>query len=111
MTREFVIMPEFERRWKQMGLGDIELRQLQETLLLNPKMGDAIQGTGGLRKLRIAFRGKGKSGSGRIAYVDFTTYDTIYLITAYSKNEKENLSPKERAEIAKVIQILEKGFE
>ena len=71
-------------------------KELQETLLSNPKAGDVVKGTGGLRKFRIAFHGRGKSGSGRVAYVDFTTYDCIYLITAYPKNEKDNLSPKER---------------
>ena len=110
MTREFVILPEFEKQWKRMGLGDMELRQLQEMLLVNPKAGDPIQGTGGLRKLRIAFHGRGKSGSGRVAYIDFTAFETIFLITAYPKNEKENLSGKERMEIAKIITILEQGF-
>ena len=111
MTREFVIMPEFERKWRQLGLADAELRQLQELLLLNPKAGDVIQGTGGLRKLRIAFSGSGKSGGGRVAYIDFMAYDTIYLITVYAKSEKDNLSQGERNEIAKVIQILERGLD
>jgi len=54
-------MPKFERQWQKMGLGDNELRQLQETLLENPKAGDVIQGTKGLRKIRIAFEGQEKS--------------------------------------------------
>lgn len=110
MTREFVIMPEFERQWRQMGLNDLDLKQLQEILLWNPKVGKVVQETGGLRKLRIAFPGRGKSGSGRIVYVDFTVHETIYLITAYPKNEKDNLTPKERGEIKKMIQVLEDGL-
>ena len=110
MTREFVMMPEFDRQWKNMGLGDDELRQLQETLLENPKAGDVIRGTKGLRKIRIAFEGQGKSGSGRGAYVDFTIYETVFLITAYPKNEKDNLSKAERNAIAKMITILKKGI-
>jgi len=110
MTREFVIMPEFERQWHKMDLGDNELRQLQETLLKNPKVGKVIQGTKGLRKIRIAFEGQGKSGSGRVAYVDFAFYETIYLITAYPKKEKDNLSKAERNEIAKIIVRLEQGL-
>ena len=39
MTREFVMLPEFDRQWQKLGLGDDELRQLQETLLQNPKAG------------------------------------------------------------------------
>ena len=110
MTREFVMLPEFDRQWKNMDLGDDELRQLQETLLQNPKAGDVIQGTKGLRKIRIAFEGQGKSGSGRVVYVDFTVHETIYLITAYSKNEMDNLSKAERNKIAKMIVRLEQGL-
>jgi hypothetical protein len=111
MTREFVMMPEFDRRWKQIGLEDGELRQLQNTLLENPKIGVVVKGTGGLRKIRIAFEGKGKRGSGRVAYVEFTVQETIYLITAYPKNEKDNLSKKERNAIAKLITTLGKGIQ
>jgi len=111
MTREFVMMPEFDRQWQNMGLDDDELRQLQETLLKNPKAGKVIQGTNGLRKIRIAFEGQGKSGSGRVVYVDFTMYEVIYLITAYPKRVKDDLSKAERNEIAKRIIRLDHSLE
>ena len=110
MTREFVIMPEFDRQWKKLGLTDDELQQLQEILLENPKAGKLISGTNGLRKLRIAFDGMGKSGSGRVVYVDFAANESIYLITAYPKNVKGNLTKAERNAIAKLIVQLEQGF-
>jgi len=111
INREFVMMPEFDRQWKHLGLGDEELRQLQEELLENPKAGAVLRGTGGLRKYRIAFPGRGKNGGGRATYVDFTVHEAIYLITAYPKSEKDNLTAKERNEIAKVIIVLEKGLQ
>lgn len=111
INREFVMMPEFDRQWGRLGLGDEDLRQLQQELLENPKAGAVLRGTGGLRKYRIAFSGRGKSGGGRVAYVDFTVHETIYLITAYPKSEKDNLTDKERNEIAKVIAVLEKGLQ
>ena len=110
MTREFVMMPEFDRQWQKLGLGDNELRQLQETLLQNPKAGDVIRGTNGLRKIRIAFEGQGKRSSGRVVYVDFTVHETVYLITAYPKNEKDNLSKAERNAIARMIAQLEQDL-
>ena len=110
MTREFVMLPEFDRQWKKLSLDDDELRLLQETLLQNPKAGKLIRGTNGLRKIRIAFDGRGKSSSGRVAYVDFTVFETLFLITAYSKNEKDNLTKAERNEIAKMILRLEQGL-
>ena len=107
MTREFVMLPEFDRKWKDMGLTDRELKALQEELTINPQKGDIMQGTGGLRKIRVAFEGKGKSGSARVCYVDFAVYERIYLITAYSKDEKDNLSNSERNEVKKLIHVLE----
>ena len=107
MTREYIIMPEFERQWKAMGQSDTELKYLQEQLLLNPQQGPVMKGTGGLRKIRVAFEHQGKSGSGRVVYVDFPAYETIYLITAYPKNEKDNLSAAERNAIRKLIEQLE----
>ncbi len=105
------MMPEFDHQWKRLGLGDKELRHLQENLLENPKAGVVIQGTGGLRKLRIAFSNRGKSGSGRVAYVDFTVHETIFLITAYAKSEKDNLTKTERNAIATQIAKLENSLE
>lgn len=107
MTRKFVILPEFDKNWASMGLNDNDLRRLQEELLFDPEKGDVMQGTGGLRKLRFAFEGQGKSGSVRVCYVDFVIYKSIYLITAYPKSEKENLSKSERNSIAKMIKVLE----
>jgi hypothetical protein len=104
------MMPEFDRQWQKLGLCDIELQQLQEALLQNPKAGAVIKGTKGLRKVRIAFEGQGKKGSGRVVYVDFTVHGVIYMITAYPKNERDNLSKAERNEISKMIVRLENGL-
>lgn len=111
MTREFVILPEFDKRWKEIGFTDTELRILQEELTVNPTKGDLMQETGGLRKIRVAFEGRGKSGSARVCYVDFAVCEKIYLLTAYTKNEKDNLSAKERKEIKKLITILKQSAE
>lgn len=110
LTRLFVITQEFDKNWNDMGLTDDDLKLLQEELIMNPQKGKVIQGTGGLRKLRIAFENKGKSGSGRVCYVDFALYERIYLITAYPKNKKENLSKAERNAIATTIAQLENSL-
>ncbi len=110
MVREFVMLPEFDKNWANMGLNDNDLRFLQKELLCNPNSGDLIQGTSGLRKLRFAFNGKGKSGSVRVCYVDFAVYEKIYLVTAYPKSEKDNLSRGERNNIAKAIKELERSL-
>ncbi len=107
MTRTFVELPIFRSRWKDMGLDDDDLKRLQEELLADPKVGAVMRGTGGVRKMRFAFEQRGKSGSVRVIYVDFEVYEKIFLITAYPKNEKDNLSDSERNEIKQMIHALE----
>ena len=111
MKRTFIELPIFRSRWKAMGLNDDDLARLQRELLEDPKVGPVMQGTGGVRKMRFAFEDRGKSGSARVIYVDFEVYDKIYLITAYPKNEKDNLSDTERNELRQLISILEKQLE
>ena len=53
-----------------MGMNDTDLVQLEEILLENPQKGDVIEGTGGARKLRIQIGNHGKSGGGRVIYLD-----------------------------------------
>ena len=107
MTREFIMLPEFDKQWKAMGFTDTDLKSLQEELTLDSAKGVLMRGTGGLRKIRVAFENQGKSGSARVCYVDFATYERIYLITAYPKNEKDNLSKEERNVIKSLIKLLE----
>lgn len=111
MTREFVELLIFQKKWKSLGLTDKDLKRLEEELVADPKTGDVMQGTGGVRKMRFAFEHRGKSGSIRVIYVDFEVYEKIYLITAYPKNEKDNLTKDERSEIKQLIKILESQLE
>ncbi|MBR4255920.1 MAG: type II toxin-antitoxin system RelE/ParE family toxin [Clostridia bacterium] len=107
MTRTFVELPIFQTRWKAMGLTDDDLKQLQEQLLADPRIGAVMRGTGGVRKMRFAFEHRGKSGSIRVIYIDFEVYEKIYLITAYTKAEKDNLSDAEKNELKQLIKALE----
>ena len=107
ITRTFIELPIFRAKWKKLGLNDDDLRRLQTELLSDPKVGAVMQGTGGVRKMRFAFEDRGKSGSVRVIYVDFEVYEKIFLITAYSKEEKDNLTKGERNEIRQMISILE----
>lgn len=108
MTRTFIQTDEFVKNWERLGLTDDDMRRLELEILKNPKVGSVIRGTGGLRKLRFSFENKGKSGSTRICYVDFLFLETVYLITVYPKNEKDNLTKAECNNIKKMIDALEK---
>lgn len=107
MTRTFIELPIFQQRWKELGLNDDDLRRLQIDLLADPKVGAVMKKTGGIRKMRFAFEHRGKSGSVRVIYVDFEVYEKIFLLTAYAKNEQENLTDAECKELRQLINILE----
>ena len=111
MTRIFVELPSFRKEWKAMGLTDDDLRRLQEELLNDPKVGKVMRETGGVRKMRFAFETQGKSGSVRVIYVDFEVYKKLYLLTAYPKNEKDNLSKAERNTLKQLVGVLEQQLE
>lgn len=84
------------------GISEAERERIVEALARDPMLGVEIKGTGGCRKFRFAGRGKGKSGGYRI--VTFFTGEMlpVYLITAFGKNMKDNLSDAEANELKKL---------
>lgn len=108
MQRVFILLSEFERAWKAMGLGDSELENLQDLLLDDPEVGDVIPGLGGARKVRIPMEGRGKSGGGRVIYVDVVVRERIYLITAYAKNTQTDLDPDKKKAFRKIVEYIKK---
>lgn len=109
MNRTFIEVPIFTNRWKKLGLTDENLRELETILLENPKAGDAIQGTGGIRKIRIPVGNTGKRGGGRVIYVDIEIKETIYFINVYAKNEKDDLTEDEKKAFKAVVKVLKEG--
>jgi hypothetical protein len=78
-----------------------ERSEIVSRLAADPECGDVIQGTGGFRKVRAGRSGMGRRGGARVVYILRDARFPIFLITAYPKNEKENLTKKERNELAK----------
>jgi hypothetical protein len=91
-----VELPEFLRRAKAIMAED-ERAALVDFIAANPEAGASLGG--GLRKLRFARPGGGKSGGYRTVYVFGGTQVPIFLVTVFAKNEKDNLSKAEQAEL------------
>lgn len=106
MTRTFIEVPLFSKRWKEIGLGEDELRALQIMLLKDPVSGPIMEGTGGIRKVRFSLQNRGKSGSVRVCYTDFAEYEVIYLITAFKKKSQENLTEEKKSVLKKLVKSL-----
>lgn len=96
MTRlqTVVELDAFIRRAKAI-MTDAEKDSLIEFLAANPEAGISLGG--GLRKVRIAREGGGKSGGYRTIYVFGGTDMPLFLLTVFAKNEKANLSRTEQA--------------
>jgi hypothetical protein len=96
---------EFARRAKKL-LSEEEKSKLIFFLAARPKTGAIMEGAGGIRKIRWAKEGKGKSGGVRIIYFFHNEEMPLYLLTLYGKNEKDNLSEGERKALAKLARLL-----
>ena len=98
----FVETPIFTRTIVEI-LADDEFRLLQVALLLRPESGRVIPGSGGLRKLRWAPNDRGKRGGIRIIYYWDETTETCFLLYAYLKNERDNLSAKQLKILSRLV--------
>ncbi len=87
-------------------LDDEEYREMQYYLMEHPEAGKIITASGGIRKLRWARQGMGKSGGVRVIYYWAKARDQIYMLTMYSKSERENIDTKTLARIAKSLEAL-----
>ena len=78
-----------------------EREEIVAMVASNPECGELIPGTGGFRKVRFGRSGMGKRGGARLVYILRNERFPVFLIAAYAKSVKENLTQKERNELAK----------
>ena len=97
--------PEYIRRAEKL-LSDDERRDVLQYLAAHPRTADLMEGTGGVRKLRWARGGRGKSGGVRVIYYFHSDRIPLYLLTMFGKGEKDNLSKAERNELAELVGLL-----
>ena len=74
-----------------------------------PDAGDVIPGSGGVRKLRWAAKGKGKRGGARIIYLYVVVAAHVYLMRCYPKNAKTDLTPDEKKQLRQIAVHLKGG--
>jgi len=84
-------------------LSDDEYRQLQGKLVNNPEAGALIPEGQGLRKLRWGISGKGKRSGLRVIYYWYAGDEIVYMLFAYKKSEKEDLTSKQTKALIKYV--------
>ena len=91
-------------------MDDESYRELQEALVEQPDLGDLIQGSGGLRKVRWKLPPKGKRGGVRVIYYWWANEDQLLMLLIYPKNEQENLTKQQQSILADLVrQELDNG--
>ena len=106
----FILTPPFDEDWSGLGLDDADLARLEQQLIANPQAGAVVGGTGGLRKVRFAPLGRGKSGGVRVCYAHFGRHFLFLLVAAYGKTQKSDLTPAEKRAIARMISEYERNL-
>ena len=105
-----VEMPSFRNAAKAAGMTEEEIGELISFLAENPDAGDVIEGTGGCRKLRVAGRGKGKSGGYRVITFFSGPSLPIFLLYAYAKGRKDDISKEQRNALADQTKTLAASY-
>jgi hypothetical protein len=90
------------RAMERMDLDDQAMRLVEMSLIGAPEAHPVIRGLRGVRKARFALPGRGKSGGGRVIYY-VAVRSAIYMMTAYPKNERDDLSNDQRKAILAFI--------
>lgn len=84
-------------------LNDDEYLGLQTYLMRKPEAGDLVRGSGGVRKIRWAPDGVGKSGGVRVIYYWKRPDNEIWMLTIYSKSERSTVPGHVLKQIAEAI--------
>jgi len=72
----------------------------------NPECGDVIPGGGGIRKVRFAIGGKGKSGGVRIICYFHNERVPVFLLAVFAKNDQANLTRAETNMLGNAAKML-----
>jgi hypothetical protein len=88
----------------------IERAAIVDRLAADPTCGVVVPGGGGIRKVRFGFGARGKSGGARIIYLYSGESLPVFILAAFAKNERADLSVAERNALGKMVDGMVKGY-
>src|SRR5688572_22921013 len=92
-------------------VSDHHYAEFQRELSRHPDQGDLLEGCGGVRKVRLAARGKGKSGGARVIYLYLRHRERIYLLYLFTKGDAANLSADGKKTMRELAQQIRREVE
>ena len=83
-------------------------RTMEATIIAGPDEAPVMRGTGGIRKLRWAGSGRGKQGGIRTIYFYHAGAEVIYLLTAYAKADRDDLTQADKKVLSRLVAEIKK---
>ena len=102
MWASVVALPVYQKQVTELFAGS-EAAAMEDYIAANPEGHPVLQGTGGLRKARWKRGTRGKSGGVRAIYYFDVRAATVYMLTVYSKSQKENLTAADKRDLRKIV--------
>ncbi|MEL6474093.1 MAG: type II toxin-antitoxin system RelE/ParE family toxin [Pseudomonadota bacterium] len=96
--------PEFIKRASAVGMSDEDRMEVIDQLLANQEAGISLGG--GLRKVRVARRGGGKSAGYRVLFFYRVPDMPLFSLTVFAKNERANISRSEKIDLIKLCDLI-----
>ena len=106
MTQLFVTTT-YERAIRKL-LSEAKRKEMEAAVLANPRRAPVISGTGGIRKLRWTGSGRGKRGGIRTIYFYHAGPEAVYMLTAYAKADRDDLTPEDRKVLSRLVATIKK---
>jgi hypothetical protein len=103
---EVVRLPAYIRAMKAMGFDEAGMRDVENYIRAAPDAHPMVKGLKGARKARFARPGHGKRGGGRTIYYVAVSPSLLFMMTAYPKNERDDLSTEQRRAIVKALESI-----
>lgn len=92
----------YERAIRRL-LSEDSRREMEAAIVADPIGAPVVPGTGGIRKLRWAGSGRGKQGGIRTIYFHRSGSEAIYMLTAYAKAARDDLSPADKKALIRLV--------
>ena len=83
-------------------------REMEAAIVAAPEAAPVIRGTGGIRKLRWAGSGRGKRGGIRAIYFWHAGPEAVYMLTAYAKADRDDLTATDRKALVRLVMAIER---
>ncbi len=104
---ELFITRTYERAIRKL-VSEESRKAMETTIAADPIGAPVIRGTGGIRKFRWPGSGRGKRGGIRTLYFYHAKAKAIYMLTAYAKASREEMTPSDRKILSRLVATIKK---